>query len=457
MERYKIISSGSQTEWLRGCPIKIDKYNILFDTIENINILQAKYQNISKKAVKSMWIAIDGWDDAMDKTITLNNIAYLNVNVEIRGYFGANIPVKLNSASTSNVKISIEKVVFDDDSVWRNNNIEASVSLPVISAAEKFGDLYEQYCIEAEKLSLSNTNAFIDDVDFWVCPCGQGNEKSDERCCSCNTSRDTLLKISDINYLADEKEKRLEAAAYEEWQKQEKEKADIAAAKRQKSIIIKMCICLTVIVVLGIVSVYIQKYIKYHTAEKDVANGDFDAAIEKYTELDDFLNSKEKLLDTKQLSKDAYYTKAEQLALSDNVEDWEEAERIFDILKDLSPDDYSRCSKKIVEIQHNINEYYKNENIAKLIVGKYEYREASSSYNTVDTYIVSEGGLPNTLNIKRELNVSNGSSSKYEEKDISLNIPLDEEALGNVDFDKITFYDGYLKNLYGKKFMKITD
>lgn len=388
MDRYKIINCGVQEEWLPGCPVRIEKYNILLDNVTSNNVLQVKYKNISNKTIKSMWICVDGYDDAMDKTVELYDVAYLNLNTPVRNNFGSNIPIDLNSKTTVNVKIIIKKVVFEDSSVWRNEEKSIGIKIPILKAKDIYGDLYDQFAVEMQKIHMPVENAFIDNPDYWICPCGQVNRKNTEVCCNCTTKHSDLQAITDTQYLNQAKAERLkEEHERNERIKAEREKAEqlrleeekakqIAAAEEAERIRIrnekrkhKIVVSVKAVLVICILCIGIyttNKLIKYINTEKLVENGAYAAAIQNYMALDGFLDSHEKILETK-------YLYAKNLAETKDIKNLISAAQIFSELGE-----YNDSNQKLIETYYNIASIeYNNGNYTNAA----EYYRLCNNYN----------------------------------------------------------------------------
>lgn len=425
MDRYSIIKKGVQLEWLPDCPVKIEKYNILFDNIEQINLLQIKFKNISSKKIRGLWIGIDGYDDASDNTLSLSNIAYSNVNAVIHQSFGSDIPIKLESKTTVKVKIIIEKVVFEDNTVWRNEQRTIGISLPMPKAIDVYGDLYNQYAIEMKKIGLPFEYAFVDNSDYWVCPCSEINKKSSHICCSCSTEYLKIQALTNIDYLAKANEERLKAEKEtaeqikkarikeeqrlkEQEQEQKRAVAEAVEAKRQKKEKIKrrmkkIIIGIVLIILLIYIGITIPKLIKYNKALKMIEDGNYDSAIETYTQLNGFLNSEKRLTEANDLKIDKInsekYAQAVAYTEQGGIDNLIKAAHIY-----LDLNDYHDSSQKLTET------YY---NIAVIEYNNGDYSNAASHYKLCGKYNNSQAMVTssnNQLKLKNAITAYNAGN-----------------------------------------------
>lgn len=323
MDRYRIIKTDVQKEWLSDCPVKADKYNILLDNQTGNNVLQIKYTVLFDKHVKSIWVDIFCYDDAMDPLLTLNDVVYANVNTRAKMSFGNNQPVSVNSNAVGNIKVAIKKVVFTDETVWRNDESKIGIILPEqVLAKDVYGELFNQFYIEAKKANVPCEKEFVKADTYWQCTCGQANTANAENCCMCGANFETLAKISDKNYLSEQNNLRIEqekaeaeriakvraenerlAAEKAEKERIEKEKRDAeeklrrekAAEKRKKTVWISVLIIMLASIIGYFTVPYIQKLNKYKNAEKMLYNQQYDTAMDIYKEVETFRDSAEKI------------------------------------------------------------------------------------------------------------------------------------------------------------------
>lgn len=229
MERYTVLKTGEQKEWLEGCPIKVDKYNILIDNQTGSNVLQIKYTVLGNRTVKSMWVDVHCYDDANDFLLTIGDVIYANINVAAKTSFGANQPIAVNSGAVGSIKVAIKKIAFDNDEVWRNDEGAIGIVIPEQPAArEAYGELYHQFYIEAVKAKVSSGKQFLNADTYWCCTCGQANSANAQKCIACGADFAILAKISDKEYLTEQNRARIE------YEKAEAERLAKVRAERER-------------------------------------------------------------------------------------------------------------------------------------------------------------------------------------------------------------------------------
>lgn len=209
MGRYKIIKTGENISRMNNCPIYAEKYHILLDTNTNTNVLQIKFKNTDVKNIKSIFLSIDCYDDSKDFLYTLDNIAYVGLNVTTSQTFGDRQAITTDKNIIGNISIKVIKVVFTDESVWRNENNTYLEEIPAPeSSVRHFDNLYNQYIRECKKSNIKLFSyAYTSHNDYWQCSCGKPNDKDRKTCFNCNVEKDTLEKITNLEYLTEENNK----------------------------------------------------------------------------------------------------------------------------------------------------------------------------------------------------------------------------------------------------------
>lgn len=313
MDRYKIIKTGENILRMNTCPIYSEKYHILLDTKTNTNVLQIKFKNIDSKNIKSIFLDIDCYDDSKDFLCTLNNVAYVGLDIKKRQTFGDKQAINTNKNIVGNISIKVLKVVFTDESVWRNESCKYLEEMPTpVDAKKYFGELYNQYVRECEKLHINFRYVYTVYNDFWQCSCGKPNDKDREVCFNCDREKEVIEKVSNIYYLKEEnikfeelKKQKLIAEQEKEKQRlfaeeQERAKKKLVEEKNKKQKLIKrkqrnkniLKIGCILFAFLGVCfgSSFIYKTFQYDKAIKYMENGENAEAINIFYKIGDFKN-----------------------------------------------------------------------------------------------------------------------------------------------------------------------
>ena len=337
IERYKIIRTFEHKDWLKDAPIKIEKSQLLLDTLINHTVLQIKMFNLSDEIIRSVYLDINCFDDAMDYVKSLVDINYLSVDVKPQSNFGDRQPIILESLQIANVEIIIKKVVFTDGAVWRNDDKKVGISLPEQLLINTQDVLYEQIVREFKGKNTKPYYWIENNEDNWRCTCGQANSWTTVKCGYCGTEKDWLEKHLNKDYLIEEdreyqekelmrKKKELEEkhikAEEEKRVKEEKTRRDQEAEKHKEElriqnefkkkkliriIIIVLSFCAVVIVAGIAYKNILSPYITYNKALHLYEDEKYEDASEVFIDIIGYKNSKQMLIDSNYLNAKQIY------------------------------------------------------------------------------------------------------------------------------------------------------
>ena len=187
------------------------------------------------------------------------------------------------------INVIINKVIYEDNTIWENTKDTSYDRVPLNKIDENLLFLANQKAI-AQGLQLNNIYYPTENQNYWTCICGAYNSNSYDKCYRCSCSKDIAFNRYNKNEL------QKDLAVYKE-QEQEKQKQKQAIKKQKLKKIKKItiiCIPIIVILVIMLYLFYIEsaKSNKYKNAIEDYNNKDFDEAIELFTELGDYKDSK---------------------------------------------------------------------------------------------------------------------------------------------------------------------
>ena len=295
--------------------MQVEKYNILHDNSNGKNVLQAKLKSISDKAVNNVFADIECYDAANDEVGTVKDVLYTVGGIKKGGIFGAKQAINTGFSNVGKIKIIMTKVVFEDESVWRNESNQPLEEYEGAEAKKYLNDyaLYEQYMRECNKIKADSRYVITTKDDVWICSCGQPNPASTDKCYICGADKAELIKISDKNYLSEElrkyNEKQESIRLYQEEEARRKEEAaraedkrraliraeqeQLAAEKKKKQLKLlavgAAAVC--IIAVLAFTANYFMKSSKYNKATELMAQEKYSEAEDIFTSLGDFKDS----------------------------------------------------------------------------------------------------------------------------------------------------------------------
>lgn len=311
MARYEKVFTLTPMLYTDGSPVIIEAGALQKDNVNGNIIAQLKFKSISVKVIKALTVKIVALDVSGNPIGEEIEHQYLDLTVQRNENFGSKEAIILPDNTTRAFSVFVTKIVFDD-----NTNM-------VLEKSE-WSELPQQNSIDLDiteidyfykKFSVKNPKQTFRYKDLWLCSCGKINHDSEEKCCCCNNACDEMLNIdyeefkyeAHYNHACDllsQKSISSVNSAITEFKKISEYKdaeAKLSEAenvlnelkKKRKNIIISIvlivCVCISLGVILNIPSV------KYHFAVKMMTNGEYKEAIDKFESLGDYKDSENKV------------------------------------------------------------------------------------------------------------------------------------------------------------------
>lgn len=229
------------------------------------------------------------------------------------------------------VDLIIEKVWFDDATIWRKGNAPLT---HYTSNALSNGRALDQLRFVAGKDAVGYPQ-WQDQV--WLCVCGRANPAESERCCRCERRREaTFASFSPENVqhvIAAHEQKLAQTArkAREEnnllQEKQEKERASKRRRRRQAVRLSLSALCLAALV--AVMVIWVMPALRYNAAQGLLTDGRFDEAREAFADMGDYRDAQTQLVECD-------YREALASLNAGSIEELEKAEAAFYALGDYS-------------------------------------------------------------------------------------------------------------------------
>ncbi len=342
--------------YIEGSPVFIEAGVLLKDTKTNRITTQIKIRNLGEKRIIACKISIRAFEPNGDEVEGIPTYSYLDISVNQGLAFGARVPISLPDITTRMITVSVTEVVFIDGTVWSH----APCEWKQIPEQETINDLFADPEMQKQyKLEVGTDGEYVPVIDggLFLCTCGTINISTSAHCYKCRRIFDSLVKIIDFEYLTARKDVRLqkeseELDALERKRKEAEEKARIAFELRKtktKKIIkigipIVAVIALVIALIPTVIKPSIEKLSAYRKADSLAASKDYQSAIDIWTSLGDFSDSRERIRMVEEDWKESDY----QIALK-LIEDgqFDEASEAFRALRD-----YKDASSMALEAQY---------------------------------------------------------------------------------------------------------
>lgn len=311
MARYQVLAKNEYLYWLKDCPVQVQRTQISLDTQSNQRILQLRMANISNKMIQSVYFEVICMDDAQDELGTIPDLQFQQILAAPGQEFGANEAIVLNQMSAMSVKICIRKVVFEDGTLWRNQEGEMGIRISK-TPITLFHTEYKE-ALERELASIEHPYSYEEHETYWMCVCGQANSVDSPQCCRCKASRSILKRAFGKDYLEEQEKKyqeglrrqreeeRLELERrQQEWKAQEEIRKQEKAAKKTKrrSLLKKLVPAAAGIICAAALIVCAYQFIlkpsgQYNKAQQLLNEGQYDEAAAEFEALGDYKDSED--------------------------------------------------------------------------------------------------------------------------------------------------------------------
>ncbi len=348
-ERYTRLFYSNDAIYYKNSPVIIEARALLNDNELNKVIAQIKLKNIQKKRVIAVFVTVKTADPSKSELESIP-FSYLDLSVGIDTSFGQQTAVELGNYSARFLDVELNKVVFEDNSVWESTDIKEYIKCEFLK--DKFGKkpLVLQY---QKKYGSSAIYVPVSSSDIWRCACGAYNNANMQSCHICNNALSDMLEDADADKLeaqysvdiytraknlmyssksADEfiqaKELFERIPNYEDSKKlaEDCKNQSLLIKNKKKKRIIKIvsAVCAVIAVVLS--SNYVSLMIRYNNAVSLMNKGSYDKAESAFDALGEYGDAEEKIMETK-------YKKAFSLMESGS---YDEATNLFNDLKGFS-------------------------------------------------------------------------------------------------------------------------
>ena len=288
-ERYTRLFSLGKNLYTYGSPVIVSAGALLKDNKAQEIIAQLKFHSVSNQQIKEIKVKLILFDTAgnvLDEPVLFD---YLDLCAGCSSEFGQQTPIQVPQSTARSYKISVEEVVFSDQSVWVPEDTLWE-PLPIQSTLESAFDDFET--IKQYRLTAGSNSEYypLRVKDLWFCACGAIN-RIGKPCSVCHRSLNELQAITKEQLIHD-KEARLAS---------EKEKADEAAKARAAALAIKKekakktAKLFAAVIIIAILAVFgfqaIKREVTYKAAISLRESGQFEEASQTFQQLGTYKDS----------------------------------------------------------------------------------------------------------------------------------------------------------------------
>ena len=120
----------------KNTPITVSQLQVVYDYTHNREALFVECTNTSPLSIRSLYFDMDCYDDAGDLLGKANGVCIRNLDAQPDATFGKDSPMVIPYSGTCKVDLTLQKVVFSDNSVWRCGDALPTVTSTPVAVSE---------------------------------------------------------------------------------------------------------------------------------------------------------------------------------------------------------------------------------------------------------------------------------------------------------------------------------
>ena len=365
---YKLIEEKNDSMWFEGSPVILCAMKLELNTSNSKLYTSAKFMNIQPDNLRNLSLEIICYNENREPIDRIKGVVFSGLDVERHTDFGYNRRIPVENLNTRSVEYIVVSVTNVFNQQWENEGLKPfNEKIEQKNIYEVQGDYNKQFLEICTRSGIDGT-ILVFEPEFkkshWLCACGGFNWNDERVCTLCGVGRSWLEKNTSIEALEKQKEFQMteairikeqiqsqvmgaddKSAMKEEFENRTKEfKKQQKKQQKKKRIRTSFIIALIIAIIGALVYFAIAfgiPYIKYTTAISNMQKENYDAAIDSFTELENFMDSNNYRIQS-------MYGKAMDLA---EDKKYQEAADIFKKLGDYS-DSKERYKKAIYDLAY---------------------------------------------------------------------------------------------------------
>ncbi|MGN1457230.1 MAG: hypothetical protein ACI4XP_04650 [Acutalibacteraceae bacterium] len=415
-ETYKILEEKKIHLWFYGSPVTLCSTQLILNTETGELFAAAKFLNVQPEPIKEITVDIICYNSIHNPIDYIIDYKYSDLDIKRNEEFGLTFKVPVKNKETRNIEFILKSATTTDNEIWYNTDAtKFTVNLEQKNIFSVQGHLNADFMELCAENDIDGSKLIFQPVfedSHWMCACGCLNWNDEEKCSGCKVSQQWLkdnvskekleekdrLRKEQIEKAKRESEEKLKLEKeqqkeefkrrHQEYEKQLKKQKN---RKKTKKLIILLIVLVAVLGIVFLGYKFGMPYISYFQAKQALSNAEYDTAISRFTDMGNFLDSKE-------LLNEAIYKKATVLYYNN---DKEQAAKLY-----KSIENYSDAKQKYYNTEYELaEEYYKNK----------DYMNAANIYAQIPEYLDCEKRLEATYeNIYNDA-VQNMNRRKFDE------------------------------------------
>ncbi len=325
------------------CPVELWQYALPNEKDTECTFVM---NNLSDKVVTSVQVTLNCFDQKGELIFRQTERAQ-GLKAGVGERFSV-VVVPAEWQGVNGVDLVIEKVWFDDATVWRKGNAPLAAYEPnALPAGRALDEL--RFVAGKDAVGYPQMQA-----EVWLCVCGRPNAGDSQRCCRCERRRDAVFASfnrENVKHLIAAHEQKLADAARKVREEntilQENREKKHAAKRRRSTRALRLGVSLLLAAVAAVVAfVWLIPTARYNTAADLLSQGEYDRAKEAFVNMGDYRDAAQQALECE-------YQKAADLYAQGDAENMEQAVVLFAALAD-----YADSAEKVPQVKYDLGCLY---------------------------------------------------------------------------------------------------
>ena len=339
------------------CPVELWQYAMPNETEAECTFVM---NNLSDKVVTSVQVTLNCFD-RNDELLFRQTERMQGLKAGVGERFTVVVlPSEWNGVE--GVDLVIEKVWFDDATIWRKGNAPLTYySANTLPSGRALDEL--RFVAGKDAAGYPQWQEHV-----WMCVCGRANALDSDRCCRCERRRDAVFASfnrENVNHIIAAHEQKLAETARKAREEnnilQENQEKQRAAKRRRRNLTIRWTSTLALLVVAAVVIVvWGIPLVQYNTALDLLNDGHYDQASAAFSQMGDYRDAMMQV-------QECDYQKAAALYKQGGAEALEQAEDLF-----LALSDYSDSADQALKVGYDLGSLYLEDSSFELAVEKFQ-------------------------------------------------------------------------------------
>lgn len=343
------------------CPVELWQYAMPTETASECTFVM---NNLSQKVVVSVQATLSCYD-ANDELLFRQTERVQGLKTAPGERFSM-VVLPSQWDGVEGLDLMIEKVWFDDATVWRKGNAPLTHFQP---NALPTGRALDELRFVAGKDAAGYPQV---QEEVWLCVCGRPNALDSDRCCRCERRRDAVFASfsrENVAHVIAAHEQKLAQAARKAREDnnllQENQEKQRAAKRRRRKQAARWATTLAVLAAVAAAAVvWLIPTLRYHTAADLLADGHYDQASAAFSAMGDYRDAMTQVLECD-------YQKARSLHKAGGEENLLQAEALF-----LQLEDYADSAEQAMQAAYDLGLFALEDENYDLAAEKFQQLES---------------------------------------------------------------------------------